>query len=110
MTGPRLIRTSRAEEAPIPPAMRRVRGHAAGYLLAHHALTPAEAVPYTPSGAVDRWWLERQLADRVVRVAPGGLWIDLAANVRVARRRSRRAVAIVLPLVLMAAVVAMLFY
>ena len=110
MTGPRLIRIGRAGDAPIPPAMRRVRGHAAGYLLAHHALSPAEAVIYTPPGKLDRWWLDRQVADGVVRVAAGGLWIDLAANLRTARRRGHLAYAIALPFILAAPLIAVLFY
>ncbi len=108
MANQRLIRTDRAGDAAIPPALRRVRGHAAGHLLAHYALSPDEAVAYTPPGALHRWWLARQIGDGVVRQASGGLWIDLPAHARVAERRSRRAAAVAVPLA--PAALALLFY
>ncbi len=110
MTSPRLTRVSRASDAPLSPALRRVRGHAPAYLLARHALSPAEATAYQPRDALDRRELDRLLRARSVRRAGERYWLDLAAYHAAAARRSRRAMAIALPVSLAVALLAVLFY
>ena len=110
MNGSRLTRTSVAGVHALSPALRRVRGHAPACLLARHALSPGEAAGFTPRDALDRRELERLVREGSVRRVGERYWLDLAAYHAAAARRSRRAMAIALPVSLVVALLAVLFY
>ncbi len=110
MSDARLTRITRPSNAPLSPALRRVRGHAPAYLLARQALSPGEAVAYKPRDTLDRAELRRLISRGIVRQNARGCWLDLAAYHAAAARRSRRAMAIALPVSLALALLAMLFY
>lgn len=89
----------------------RIRGPIAGRLLAVHAITPADAVRYTPRGRIERWWLTHHLrTGTLCRLSDGRLHLDLHAHYARVEARSRRAVPFALVGAIAIAGIAMLFY
>ena len=95
----------------LPAAARRVRGPVAGHFLAHHALSPEDAIDFVPKDRVELWWFERFRRIGALReVAPGRYWFDLVAYHLDREAFSRRWVPIAIAVSVVVAVVAMLFY
>ncbi|MDB5705892.1 MAG: hypothetical protein JWN66_3008 [Sphingomonas bacterium] len=94
-----------------PAAARRVRGPVAAHFLAHHALSPADAIDFAPKDRIERWWFDRFRRIGALReVAPGRYWFDLVAYHLDAQAFSKRWVPIAMGVSLAIAAVAMLFY
>jgi len=95
----------------LPAAARRVRGPVAGHFLAHHALSPEDAIDFVPKDKVELWWFERFRRIGALReAAPGRWWFDLVAYHLDAQAFSRRWVPIAIIMSVAIAAVAMLFY
>lgn len=88
----------------------RIRGPVASRLLAVHAITPADAVRYTPDGRVAQWWLAHMRTGTIRRLPDGRLHLDLHTHYAWAEARSRRIVPLALVGAIAIAGVAMLFY
>ncbi|KQM65554.1 hypothetical protein ASE75_04655 [Sphingomonas sp. Leaf17] len=94
-----------------PHRGHRVRGPVAGRLLAVHAITPADAVPYTPPDRIARWWLDHHLRTGTIRRLPDGrIHLDLHAHYAHAEARSRRLTPIALVAAIAIAGIAVMFY
>ncbi len=92
-------------------AARRVRGPVAGHFLAHHALSPEDAIAFVPSDRVERWWFDRFRRIGALReAAPGRYWFDLVAYHLDREAFSRRWVPIAIGVSVVIVAVAMLFY
>ncbi|MEO7169241.1 MAG: hypothetical protein V4610_23365 [Pseudomonadota bacterium] len=95
----------------LPAAVRRVRGPVAAHFLAHHALSPEDAIDFVPRDRVERWWFDRFRRIGALREAePGRYWFDLVAYHLEAQAFSRRWVPIAIAVSVVIAAVAMLFY
>ena len=95
----------------LPAAARRVRGPVAGHFLAHHALSPEDAIDFVPKDRVELWWFERFRRIGALReVAPGRYWFDLVAYHLDAQAFSKRLVPIAIALSVLIALLTMLFY
>ena len=89
----------------------RIRGPVAGRLLAVHAITPVDAIAYTPKNRMTRWWLDHHLRTGTIRRLPDGrIHLDLHAHYANAEARSRRVVPLALVGAIAIAGVAVLFY
>lgn len=91
MSGGRLARVDRPGSRP-PPRRQGylVRGSIPPAFVEAGALSPADAIPFTPDPSHSREW-ERLRRDRAIRQADGGWWLDIVAYQAAARARSRAA-------------------
>jgi len=95
---------------PIHPAALRVRGRIATAMLALHALSPEDAVGFTPEPREAREF-DRLRAAGIVREVPGGrYWYDLVAYHVRDRARSRTAMAWTVAIAVTLAALLPLFY
>ena len=89
----------------------RISGPVADFLLSRGAITPGRAIPYSPDGAA----AQRALADlcehRIVKLTrEGHCWFDLRTYYAVRAKRERMRAMMAVPLAILAAAVATLFY
>ena len=89
----------------------RIRGPVAGRLLAMHAITPADAIAYTPKDRMTRWWLDHHLrTGTICRLPDGRIHLDLHAHYARIEARSRRVVPLALVGAIAIAGITVLFY
>ncbi len=94
----------------LPAGALRVRGRIAEAMLAAHALSPEDAIDFTPDPR-DATAFAKLRDAGIVREVPGGrFWFDLVAYHLREQARSRDAVIWSLAVAVMIAAVAMLFY
>lgn len=94
----------------IHPAALRVRGRIATAMLALHAISPEDAVEFTPESRDVREF-DRLRAAGIVREVPGGrYWYDLVAYHLRDRARSRTAMIWTVGVAVTLAALATLFY
>lgn len=89
----------------------RVRGTIAPYFMDRHAISPNDAIDFTPRDAAEAKTLAALVADGIVRATPGRkLWFDLDRHAVVEDRRSRSRAIIGIAISVTIAVIAVLFY
>lgn len=109
LSGP--VRTSAAMQAPrIHPAALRVRGRIAEAMLAQHAISPEDAVDFTPDPRDGNAFAKLRTAGIVRAVPDGRVWFDLVAYHFRDRARSRVATVIAFVIATAIAAGALLFY
>lgn len=92
------------------PVRIAVRDRVADALVTRGALTPATAIPYRPSGRVERWLFARlRRRGAVVEAAPGRFYLHVAAYQARRDALERRAVPIGLGALVLAALMLLLY-
>jgi hypothetical protein len=89
----------------------RIRGPVAEFLLSRGAITSGRAIAYSPDGpAAHRAFADLRETQVVRSTRDGRCWFDLRTYYTIQARRERMRAVIAVPLAIIAAVVATLFY
>ena len=95
----------------VAAAAARARRRVINHFCVWHAISPEEAIEYSPPSLLEQRQFDRMLKGGVIKAAqPGLYWIDLAASEAADARRRRKLVPVVIAACLAIAATLLLFY
>lgn len=95
----------------VAAAAARARRRVINHFCVWHAVSPDQAIEYSPPSLIEQRQFDRMLKGGVIKAAqPGLYWVDLAASEAADERRRRKLVPLVIGACVAIAVALMLLY